>query len=315
MKDVAYALKKSAASVKRCYFPGCTEKPIKAHSISNKRLLLKLSENGKVMHMDKEGRGAGSLIETGRGIASTFGGFCGDHDKIFLLVDNKDYSPENAEQEFFFAMRAAAKELHTKKTVQHTFAAELKGGQIVGRKVDTTGLEIYKAGVDVAVQDLTTIGAIFTDTYRKKKFNVVETVTISTDKELPLAVSSLFHMEYSPEGKLINDLSPEGYGKRVKPCFMTVFPQDGKTYCLISHFRKDRKDFAFLRELANKNEGEKEVLISNLIVGFTENFVVSPVHWRKIPAATKARYAEIFEETMFVGPRNIVFDDGFSLYL
>ena len=125
-KEVAGILKTSAAAVKACYFIKCSEKPIKAHSISNTRLLLKLSDDGMVMYFDKEASKVGTLIETGRGVASTFGGFCGEHDKIFHPVDNDDYIPGDKRQEFLFAMRAAAKELNTKMTVQNAFAEHLK---------------------------------------------------------------------------------------------------------------------------------------------------------------------------------------------
>jgi hypothetical protein len=268
-----------------------------------------------VMYFDKEHAKSGTLVETGRGAASTFGGFCGNHDKIFHPIDNEDYSTGDLKQEYLFAMRAAAKELSTKLTVQHTLNEQLQKGNLAGYPIDTTHLEIYSKGVDLGVKDLQSFRKVFIDTFPKSKFGVIETKVIVTDRELAMAASSTFNLELSPDGKVINDLSPSGYGNRVKPWFITVFPQNGKTYCLISYYRKDRKDFQFLDDMSKQSEAEKEVLISNLITGFTENFVMNPTHWRNLSYTTKTKYAEIYEGSMLTGPRDIIFDEAFNLYL
>jgi len=314
-KEIARAFKNSAIAVKGCYFPGCGKKSIKAHSISNTRLLLKLSDNGKVMYFDKEHTKAGTLVETGRGAASTFGGFCGTHDKIFHPIDAEDYITGDAEQGYLFAMRASAKELNTKLTVQHTLNEQLQVGILAGYPIDTTHLEYYREGLNMGVQDLQSFRKIFMDTFPKSKFGVIETTEITTDRELPMAVCSTFNIELSPSGKMINDLSPSGYGGRVKPCFITVFPQNGKTYCLLSYFRRDRRDFEFLKKLSVDTELEKETLISNLITVYTENFVMNPSHWQKLEEETKSKYAEIYESSMRSSPRSFVFDKSFNLYL
>lgn len=315
MKDVARALRNSAIAVKGCYFPSCNEKSIKAHSISNTRLLLKLSDNGKVMYFDKEHPKAGALIETGRGIASTFGGFCGTHDKIFHPIDNEDYVPGDAKQEYLFAMRASAKELNTKLTVQHTLNEQLQRGILAGYSVDKTNLDFYREGLDIGVKDLQSFRKVFVDTYSKSKFGAIDTITVITDRELPMAVSSTFNIELSPTGEIINDLSPSGYGSRVKPCFMTVFPQNGKTYCILSYFRRDRKDFQFLKSLSESDEVKKEAMISNLITTYTENFVMNPSHWHKLDDTTKSMYEDIYEASILTGPRDFIFNESFSLFL
>ena len=314
MKDVAYALKMSAAAVKGCHFPGCDGKPIKAHSISNKRLLLKLSENGKVMYISSEHSKAGELVETGRGIATTFSGFCDTHDKVFLPVDNNDYEPGNAEQEFLFAFRTVAKELSTKLMVKHTFVEQLQGKIFAGYNIDTTGFDTYLEGIEIGISDLKSFKSILLDTLGKSKYNVIETAVIIVDYELPMAVSSTFYIELSPEGNLINDLSASGYSTKVKPIFMTVFPQNGKTFCLISYFRKDRSHFTFLQDATKESNTKKQALISNLITIYTENFVALPSFWKGLNPDTKLKYDELYEGSMLIGPRPFIFDETFSLF-
>ena len=314
MKDISYAFKTSASAVKGCHFSKCEKNPIKAHSISNKRLLLKLSENGKVMHIDRKPIRAGQLAETGRGIATTFSGFCDIHDKIFLPIDNSDYEAGDVEQEFLFAFRTVAKELSTKLAVQHIFIEKPQDDIFAGHQIDTTSFDTYREGLEMGVADMKSFKTIFLDTYKKSKFNVIETAVVVTERELPMAVSSTFNVELSPDGKLMNDLSPLGYGTKMKPCFMTVFPQNGKTYCLMSYFRKDRSDFTFLQEVTKLNEPEKEVLVSNLITIYTENFVALPSYWNDLDALTKQRYYKIYESSILACPRPFTFDNSFSLF-
>ena len=100
----------------------------------------------------------------------------------------------------------------------------------------------------------------------------------------------------------------------MKPCFMTIFPQNGKTYCLISYFKKYRNDFKSLQDLSDSDEVTKMTIISNLITIYTENFVVKPDHWQNLSNEKKKKYFEIYERSMLPQHRNFTFDHTFSLF-
>jgi len=192
-------MKKSASETKHCYIVGCDKPTIHAHSISNKRLLLKLAVDGKVAFMKKEANGNNfvELEETGRGKATTFSGFCEDHDKIFHPIDNADYAVGNTEQEFLFAMRASDKEFNARRTVNSATDKLLKDKGIAGYGLGLEGsldLGILKMGYDMDVDDEKKRRGIFTDTYGKSKYNVIQTSTLVVDSELPVAVSSSFYL-------------------------------------------------------------------------------------------------------------------------
>ncbi len=311
------ALNKSASETKHCYMIGCEQPVIRAHSISNTRLLLRLSDNGEVMYFDKGSPNAGQLTKTGRGSATTFGGFCGEHDKIFHPIDNEDYVVNNAEQEYLFALRASAKEFNTRKTVGNLIDAHILKNVDPEFTLDAEGEEmmrLYKQGFSVGTDDLIRIRGIFVDTQKNGKHNVILTTALTVDEELPIAVSSAFNPELAPDGTILNDVSPEGWGTTVKPWFFTVFPQAGKTYCLISYFRRDRRAFAFLDDIANSTEDEKKVAISNLIASYTENFVANPTYWNSLSAETQAKYIAVFGNSFKTEHAPFIADDRLNLF-
>jgi hypothetical protein len=308
---------KSLSETKGCYFIGCEKPTIRAHSISNKRLLLKLSRDGYVMYLNRNTSDWGSLVETGRGVATTFSGFCSNHDKIFHPIDNKDYVVGNVEQEYLFAFRAAAKEFTTRKAMVHATDTQLVNNQEQEFPLDDFGLAMmdnFKQGFTMGLEDQKTTRGVFIDTFDTGKYNVLETAVLEIGEELPIAVSSTFNLELAYDGNLINDVSPAGYGTQMKPCFLTIFPQNGKTYGLISYFRKDKSSYGFLKNLDSIDDSEKKVILSNLLTSYTENFVAEPAYWESLSNETKKKYSEICANYLKVECIPFVADDTFSLF-
>jgi len=291
----------SVSATKTCYFLKCRNKTINAHSISNKRLLLKLSDNGYVMYFDKDASLMGTLQETGRNKATVFNGFCGDHDKIFHPIDNEDYVEGAVGQEYLFAMRASAKEYTTRAALSHAMAKRIEetAPELSEFPLDVDGLELYRAfqhSFDVGLKDQSITRGIFIDTFIKSKYNVLSTTLLVVDEELPIAVSSSFNMELSYDGTVINDLSNDesALETRMKHCFLNIFPQNGKTYCLISYLKRDRKDYDFLQSMNGFDESLKKVIISNLLTSYTENFTANPTYWRSLSADTLKIYFAVY---------------------
>lgn len=312
-------LNKSASETKCCYFLGCDRSPIHAHSISNKRLILKLSDDGDVMTINKDPdrQDFSALSETGRRKATTFSGFCGDHDKIFNPIDNADFVIGNTEQEFLFAMRASAKEFNTRQTIGQSIRKRLNGDQNLEFPLDEEGTEImrlFQQCFGASDKDLKENRSIFVDTFKKSKHNVIQTDVIVADGELPIAVSSSFHLELTPSGVLINDILPSGFDTKMKSWFFTVFPQNGKTYCLISYFRKHRNSFKFVEKIALTNNTHKQIVISNLITAYTENFVANPTYWRSLPSETRQKYNKLFGNSFEVERTPFIADGTFNLF-
>ncbi|MFV0484913.1 MAG: hypothetical protein ACK5MU_01640 [Candidatus Saccharimonadales bacterium] len=261
-RGIRQLMNKSASETKQCYFIGCDMRTIHAHSISNKRLPLKLSKDGKVGFIKKiESLEYAELDETGRGQATTFSGFCEEHDKVFHPIDNADYEVGNTEQEFLFAMRASAKEFNAKQSDYATADKLIERQEFAGIRLgrdELSDLKIFTLGLRQCVKDLREDRGIFVDCFNGSKYNVLQTKVIVADEELPMAVSSCFHPELAPDGTLLNDVSSTGWGTKMKTWFLTVFPQNGKTFCVISYLRRHRRDFVFLDSIINADEKRKK---------------------------------------------------------
>jgi hypothetical protein len=100
----------------------CENRPIRAHSVQNAGVLERLARDGHVFTL-------GARIHprtaprpkfqwTGRNNATTFEGFCAEHDRaIFRRIDTEPLEVTDREQMFLLAYRAATRELHTTMAV------------------------------------------------------------------------------------------------------------------------------------------------------------------------------------------------------
>ena len=99
---------------KKCLYPGCESMPIRSHSIQMKKLRL-IAPDGMLITRNKSiGQHSGykffkfSMEKIGKKTASTFKGFCREHDsKLFFPIENEDYENTNL-QNFLFAYRSIA---------------------------------------------------------------------------------------------------------------------------------------------------------------------------------------------------------------
>lgn len=288
----------SMSFVKGCYIKGCNEKPVAAHSVSEKRVLARIAKDGKVMCPKFDPASMDFMMSIGKKTATTFRGFCQKHDReMFSPIDNNDYEIGNQKQNFLFAFRAAAREMLLKQGVVEYFERLLSNSGSAEHAVINNGLAGYiewlNQGQKLSVDDQKETRRIFNDTYFKEKYNVINTCIFEVDKEIPIAASSSFNLETSDSGELINDVFESGYANKMKPCFLTIFPQNGKTFCLISYFRRDRKEYSFLENLIGLSEREKEVIISNLLASYVENFAINPDYWGALPQNIKNTYANM----------------------
>jgi hypothetical protein len=304
-------IKNSIASTKTCYWVGCNNKPIKAHAISKSRLLSKIAEKGMVMFMNPESKNGFELVSTGQAKATTFPGFCDLHDKIFLPVDNQDYEYSDI-QNFLFANRAAAMEYIHKRATTVAVEELLKGPLDPIVKI---GLEMNLELANLTVQEAEQARRIFKDLYEKQNYHAIGTKLIVIDGVLPVVCSAAFYFELDERGNTINDTIGEESKNKLDISYMTLFPQNGKTYCIISYMNKARKKFSFLDKFVNATNHEKQILVSNLLVSYTESFAVSPMYWEEMGEAKRTKLVELFTETLAPGYlRALIVDSEFNLF-
>ncbi|PFB12453.1 hypothetical protein COK00_18715 [Bacillus cereus] len=332
---------KKECFLKECFHQdeNCSDRIIKAHSIQNNKILNKISENGEVLMID-DGNDNSIFFKTsmqrkGRKIATTFTGFCGVHDKnLFAPIEDKDYQIGNKEQEFLFAYRALAKEYHTKMTTgdmtrkmkQYTKAgeyhklsntfdennkpdieqikliAEYITGTLIGHDESEARLQIFRERMNKAV-DNTNFSEIVTD-------------VIELDEEYHIAVSSIAYIERDLNDKVVNEL--KDLNAQLAPLFVTIFPQGGKTYILLSYFERNKRKYKFIREqILTQSIKMQKVIISNLIVAYFENWTVSPIRWNKLSKKMQSKIHKYYAKTISAGndERSLLHDKNMNVFL
>lgn len=287
---------KQKTRVSKCLFSSfgeCSEKIIKAHSIQNNKILRNISTNGEVMMFGLNAHCSlgEDLDKIGRKVATTFSGFCGNHDtKLFSNIENKDYVINNKEQEFLFAYRALCREVIAKEEQKNIFEYLLENYFL------PNGKEWVNA-IKIGLSEICVIKDFLDENLLNKNFDIFESIPIVLNGESKFSATSVFHLEFDFEKNLINDLA--NLNERVKPLFLTIFPQNGKTYILLSYLKRDSMAYRLFREqILNFSNKEITKKISLLIILYCENFTYSPEKWDSLNAENKKRFIDIFKETI-----------------
>lgn len=306
----------------------CSGKIVKAHSIQNNRYLSKISDNGKIINFGPAITENNELLwqikEIGRSSFSTFKGFCGEHDKVlFQEIEDKDYI-KTKEQNFLFAFRALAKELHTKK---ESINRNKKIFENLKKECDLFIYIYYpdylkclfnqeylykfqckEDALEILENEKLTLKLLkleFEDLKEKiknKTYNGIHSFVIEFDKEYPVVSNSTF-IPYQ-NSKFENIFTKEEYDKIQKGSlnpmiFSNIFPASGKTFIILSCLEKDRiylekffKDFSGTIEDKKKN-------ISMMILRNSENTAFSPKYIQeKFSEKEKEMIEELFAENM-----------------
>ena len=288
----------------------CEGKIITAHSIQNNRFLNKISENGDIYYFSpqitKDDELVSEFEKKGRKTFSTFRGFCQKHDKeLFQAIEDHKYVGSD-EQKFLFAFRAFAKEYHSKK--QGIISYE----NLINMIINTSGeiesknerlflcyqmLEYEKITVDILKREL----EFFKKEIKKKTFQGIYTKEIILSKEYPIVCNSLLlpylnsefeecFLEEETEKIQNGDLNPGIY--------LNIFPEDGKTYVLISCLEKYKE---LLKKFYSPLEKKENILnqISNIILMYAENTGFSPKYIKEFFVEQEIeKINEIFMENL-----------------
>lgn len=326
-KNFHSRVRNAYSKTRTCYILNCSNSTINAHSITNNRLLRAISDNGEVIYMSTEqldSNGKPEFTRTGRRKATAFPGFCDIHDKVFHLIDNSDYKLGNLEQEYLFALRASAKEFTTRQAINSHIDKLISDSLIAGEKNSTEGqfllskdgiesMKIFREGFTVGTKDLVAERHIFNVNLENKRYWKIKTIALVIDGEYPIVASSTFKLEEGLDGKVINDIP--NLRSKAKPFYFTLFPQNGKTFCLLSWRNVDNSYYEHLNCLVDKDSHTKKVIASNLLCAYVENFAANPTYWDNIPVDTKKKYYEYFGMSSVAGSVPFIYDDTFSLFV
>jgi hypothetical protein len=259
----------------RCFAPGlaCTSKAIKSHSIQNSRTLDLLARDGHVKMIVQNPRRDSLTIDfgdVGRNDASTFSGFCSEHDaKLFLAIDNHPFNSNNPEQLFLLAYRSVARELHA------CMAGAIRLQQSYQKRIEL-GIDNGNEPEDAGMLALDRMMASY-DTYCYKtrldddllngNFPSLRHTVFSVQHDRPsFAVSGFFDLF---------QLNEEGERSRIA---VNVFPvSKSETVVALSFTDLDSANAVdYLRDLTTTDGEYQKYLLSKLVLMHCENFVIAP---------------------------------------
>ncbi|NGT31334.1 SEC-C domain-containing protein [Clostridium perfringens] len=254
----------------------CKGPIIGAHTLQNNGVLKKLAVKNHVMmltaEVDKFG-GKANFERIGKNKATTFMGFCKEHDdKVFSDIEKEDYTGAE-KQKFLYAYRALAQEYHKKnrlmKSLQQSFKIKpsiLKESWAVGnyrlRQLDMFDVNEYKKKFDEA--------------FKNEDFSILETIEIILDEEYDFAVTTMFTLTFDLKENRINNTYSTKF-ERMKSCFLTIVPLENKTLILFSWLKEDNfKLKGYKEQIENLSLEEIKIYLNNMIPMYTENIIFSP---------------------------------------
>lgn len=275
----------------RCLHVGfdCKEKPVRAHSIQNSKVLDLLQRKNHVVaplpYMDPATGPGVKFTSIGRNDASTFTGLCAKHDKeLFRLADTEPLDTSNAKQLAQLAYRAVMRELHA--CIEGAYRIDLLHQQ-----------HIRDGLVD---KDTPSPSAIFWDKgwrvirYRGTHFDkpmaggkdppLIHRIIELQDQTPTLAAASLFSVEIDSNGDIIGPA-------------LTVIPVDTeKTVAIVSFPKKQKsKVEEHLSTLfAAAEPVDKKRKLSRLIIECVENFVLAPAFHEAMPEDKEKRIIDAY---------------------
>ena len=211
--------------------------------------------------------------DVGRNLATTFEGFCSDHDAaLFAPIDTRRFEDTNREQLFLFSYRAVAKELHalmeaTART-QTMYQQRIEAGIDKGNEPEAAGLFALEHGrnMDSTYEYKT----VLDQALQKHEFEVLSHEIIRLVRQGPTVAASVFF-----------DLDTRRYQDEPPRVALNIFPVSGdETVVIFSFTDADAQPVReYIRDILATSGEYQKYLISRLLLLHAENFVVAPEHF------------------------------------
>lgn len=285
----------------RCLAPGmnCTATAIRAHSLQNSRVLDLLVRNNHVKglahRIDKKTEPSILFDDVGRNRATTFTGFCSQHDiEIFRPIDMNAFSSTDSEHLFLVAYRAVARELHAVLEgaikIQSGYENRIDLGIDSGEEPSLAG----QLAVEHMMKAYQTYmyKCRFDEAYVSSQHDsVVHDVIKIRHEEPTVAVCSLFS---------IDGVSRNGDWVRVA---LNVLPINvNESIAVLSYLSEDTALARLsLSPILSSSSHYQKYLLSKLILNNCENFVVSPAYYEKWNVKKKDVVLDYFKRTLLTG--------------
>lgn len=290
-----------AARINRCLEPtySCTNSAIRAHSVQNAAVMDLLHRDGHVKSLTVNRRNADrfELIwsDIGRNLATTFEGFCSEHDaSLFAPIDTRPFDPADGEQLFLYAYRAVARELH--QLMEASIRTQSMYQQRIEAGIDN-GNEPELAGM-MAVEHMMTAHSTFVYKSRldealfNRNFKILNHEIVRLAPQAPAIAASVFF-----------DLDTRRYQDDAPRIALNILPiSRDETIAIYSFTDADAEPVReYLSEILTTADTYQKYLVSRLLLLHAENFVVSPALFDSWSDIKRDAIRDYFLETIRCG--------------
>lgn len=268
----------------------CSKDIINAHTLQNNGVLSYLALNNEVIVLEPGINKEGVKFDyksKSKNQATTFRGFCSFHDKeVFKPIEDEIYDKNREDQNFLFTYRIFAFEYYKKKVAMKVF-------QKTARKYPSslkheTGVRFYR-NYQLAMEDMNSYSKIFNSSLLSKNYSTIETKVFEFDYRLPFATCFAFSPYFDFNEKPLNvDFMLQHNSDRLKLNFVTVLPQNKKSYVLYSWLSEDSNYFSSLnKSFETFTELDIKKIFNNLIPEYSEHIVFAPEYWNNLSETQK----------------------------
>lgn len=232
-----------------------------------------------------------SLRPIGKGIASTFFGFCDYHDTtLFSSIENFPF--DNSDKHcFLHSYRAFAHSYHRKKEELKAYKTNSNYTKMIPNKMLTDMIE----GAEIGVMEGEILKIKLDELLEKQEYDGLEYLIYILPEKYPIACSSQISPYCSYNGTQMNNHMDSNI--LYSHIMLTVLPDNKQTIIIFACFPDDEKGVLFLDELDKLYPFYLEKAISSILISFAENTFFAPALWNKLGAKGQRQLCDELEFT------------------
>lgn len=196
------------------------------------------------------------------------------HDvEIFKDIELKDYAYEE-KQNFLYAYRAFSKYYYDRIVTLSNYRDMFR---VLPNFMLANGGYNRIKGLEKSIEENESIKNSFNVALDQGQFDRIVTITVTLDYEISFATAYMSPLSYDLAGNIVSDVW--SLSARMKNIYVSIFPEKGKTYILISWLKEDN-DYKFdkFQEQFEEVKRNEEVLLNvlnNMVACQSDNFVFS----------------------------------------
>ena len=306
--SIREGLKKWSKS-QRCMVPGCQRRSIiRSHAVPKGMSISEISEHGHVLQPEFDHKtGKVTVKKVGAANATTFPGFCSDHELLFQEFENKK-SITTPSHLYLQTYRAACRELFRADTIVkqqdwtiNEYCATREKGifRLLRRRLRKYGLRDdidfksinfeddpiisgAREKVEVVREHANHIRNVILPALEKAVFHGDDSeicvIAFSVDLEIPVALA----------GAASFSVDENGSSKRIT-LLMNVVPSANSTLVIFSARNSDSKYLEEYRKYWQSHALNMVSMIESWMINGTDQWCLTPSVWEKIPEDRKLK--------------------------